>query len=466
MLISVVVPVYNVEEYIEACLESIIELNLDCEVILIDDGSIDGSPNICKKYVEKYNSFSFFRNQGKGPSDARNMGISKARGEYIWFVDSDDLICGDFQSIKLAIMLEKPDVIAFDAIAFNETKDEWDLNHYDRRIKLGNIDTISGKEFFGMYYLANAYRDSACLNIYRKEFLLQNGIQFASGLLYEDTEFTFHVYMLAEAIRYIPQICYKRRYRYGSTMTTGVNEKKINDFFYVLEKNIKTIEINQTDGSLNYVFARYLFDMYSVQLGRIEQSDICEKEKYLIKAFESFFRTFQSFIFDKENLSNVNMLLIYMNRLEDMMGRQVLEQKKYEWKGKICSWEELKQELLLQHKFLLSKILIKLPLDKNIQIGIYGIGKHTERMLKEYQMYVGEIKANLIFLDSSVPSYTVVFNGCKVLNIKDIPKGLDLIIISSYRYQNEMYQKMKEMKLKTKIIRFYLNAEDTFDYFI
>ena len=114
MLISVIVPVYNVEKYIEACLDSIIELNLDCEVIMIDDGSKDKGPDICKTYVARYQNFSFFLNKGKGPSDARNMGLEKARGEYIWFVDSDDLVCGDIRIIELQTEVEKPDVIAYE----------------------------------------------------------------------------------------------------------------------------------------------------------------------------------------------------------------------------------------------------------------------------------------------------------------------------------------------------------------
>lgn len=464
MLISVVVPVYNVEKYIGACLESIIESGLDCEVIMVDDGSTDKSPDICKKYAKKYSNFSFFRNQGKGLSDARNMGIDKARGEYIWFVDSDDLICGDFQAVKLAVLTEKPDVIAFDATAFNETQGKWNLEHYDRREKIGDIKTISGKEFFRSYYLQNAYRDSACLNIYKKEFLHKNRIQFISGLFYEDTEFTFHVYMTAGRVKYIPQIYYNRRYRYGSIMTTEINEKKIGDFFIALIKNTKLMELNRADESLNYVFARYVFDMYSVQLGRIDQSDVKDKERYCFKAFELFLQAFQR-VADQINLSNINMILTYMNRVEDIAGQQISEQREYLWKGNRYNWTELRRVFLRQHKLLIQKVLGRLPLDKDVPVGIYGIGKHTERMLEEYQRYVGKIKAKLIFLDSSAPSCTVVFHGCNVLNIKDIPKELESVIISSYRYQNEMYQKLIEVKYKKDIISFYLK-EDTFDYFI
>ena len=466
MLISVIVPVYNVEKYIEACLDSIIELNLDCEVIMIDDGSKDKGPDICKTYVARYQNFSFFFIKGKGTSEARNMGLEKARGEYIWFVDSDDLVCGDIRIIELQTEVEKPDVIAFDAIAFNETRDVWNLNHYDRRRKLGNIDILSGKEFFENYYLMDAYRDSACLNMYKKAFLNREKIQFSSGLLYEDTAFTFHAYMRAKTVKYIPQIYYKRRYRVGSTMTTGINEKKINDFFDVLEKNIQIIKANQSDGNLKHIFARYLFDMYSVQIGRINQSDVSDKERYYIKAFEAFSQAFQNIVFDRKNLSNINMILIFMNRLEDLTGLETLERKSYEWQGKFYNWDKLKQEFFIRHKLLVSKILKEFPLDKEILIGIYGIGKHTERMLEAYRMYVGPIKANMIFFDSDLSSHTALFDNREVLNIRDIPKELDLIIISSYRYQNEMYQCLKEIRPQTEIIRLYLKAEDTFDYFI
>ena len=92
-LISVIVPIYNVEDYLRQCLDSILEQTLShFEVILVNDGSPDSSGDICREYVEKDSRFHYFEKENGGLSDARNYGIERARGEYLTFIDSDDYI--------------------------------------------------------------------------------------------------------------------------------------------------------------------------------------------------------------------------------------------------------------------------------------------------------------------------------------------------------------------------------------
>lgn len=92
-LISIIVPIYNVEDYLRQCLDSILEQTLShFEVILVNDGSPDSSGDICREYVEKDSRFHYFEKENGGLSDARNYGIERARGEYLTFIDSDDYI--------------------------------------------------------------------------------------------------------------------------------------------------------------------------------------------------------------------------------------------------------------------------------------------------------------------------------------------------------------------------------------
>ena len=89
--ISVVVPVYNVESYLGRCVDSILEQTYqDFEIILVNDGSTDSSGKLCDSYAEKYSIIKAIHKENKGPSDTRNVGIKSARGEYIYFLDSDD----------------------------------------------------------------------------------------------------------------------------------------------------------------------------------------------------------------------------------------------------------------------------------------------------------------------------------------------------------------------------------------
>ena len=92
-LISIIVPVYNVEEYLKQCLDSILEQTFsDYEVILVNDGSTDNSGLICQEYAEKDSRIRYFEKENGGLSDARNYGIEQAQGEYLTFVDSDDFL--------------------------------------------------------------------------------------------------------------------------------------------------------------------------------------------------------------------------------------------------------------------------------------------------------------------------------------------------------------------------------------
>lgn len=96
-LISIIVPIYNVENYLQECLESILKQTYkNFEVLLVDDGSTDNSANICKLYVEKDKRFKYFFKENGGLSSARNFGISNSKGEFLSFVDSDDIISNDF----------------------------------------------------------------------------------------------------------------------------------------------------------------------------------------------------------------------------------------------------------------------------------------------------------------------------------------------------------------------------------
>ena len=91
--ISVIIPVYNTEEYLKQCIDSVLnQEDIDVELILLDDGSTDKSVYICQKYSEKYGNIHFFKGKHGGVSDARNCGIKRAKGDYIMFLDSDDFL--------------------------------------------------------------------------------------------------------------------------------------------------------------------------------------------------------------------------------------------------------------------------------------------------------------------------------------------------------------------------------------
>lgn len=469
VFLSVIVPIYRVEKYLRKCIDSILEQSYkDIELILVDDGSDDSCPQICDDYAGTDSRIKVIHKENGGLSSARNAGMQIARGKYIWFVDADDLISGNIKE-ELIPMLNKyqPDIIVFDAEAFNETNETWNLNYYDRKNKIKDFEMMSGKDFFKMYYLLDAYRDSACLNIYKKVFLDKNNIRFPSGEICEDIAFTFEVYMTAETMKYVPHTYYKRRYRNQSITTGGNNEKKINSFFHVLQMNIKTVENNNTDEKLRYVFRHYLFNYLSVQLNRIEHSDLQDKETYFVTAFDMFFRVCRCLTRKEMDLSGINMLLTYMSKMEEQIDYKKLKSKMFEFENGVYSWEELKEQAVALHKSLVTEVLRSLPFDKEINVGVYGIGEHTKKMLKSYREYVGEIRANLVFLDSNAESNSITYDDKPVYNIRDVrDEELEIVIISSCRYQDELYYTISERNVNSMIIKLYTQVKDTFDFFI
>lgn len=142
MKLSVVIPIYNVADTIDRCIESIISQDYhDMQIILVDDGSTDGSGSICDKWVGRYDNISVIHKQNGGLSDARNAGIEIANGDLITFVDSDDFIApGTFSSV-ISEMNEDTDVIEYDVMLFYGSKKE-------KRLSL-NDDVYTDKRILG-----------------------------------------------------------------------------------------------------------------------------------------------------------------------------------------------------------------------------------------------------------------------------------------------------------------------------
>ncbi|MBQ9181616.1 MAG: glycosyltransferase [Bacilli bacterium] len=120
--VSVIVPIYNVEKYLDKCVESLLDQTIDnYEVLLIDDGSTDNSPKMCDEYAKKYkDKIKVFHKKNGGLSDARNYGIDKASGEYLMFVDSDDWVSSNFVELPYKKAKEGYDIVSFDAISIND----------------------------------------------------------------------------------------------------------------------------------------------------------------------------------------------------------------------------------------------------------------------------------------------------------------------------------------------------------
>lgn len=195
--ISIVIPIYKVESMLRKCLDSVTNQTYqNLEIILIDDGSPDNCGKICDEYAEKDSRVIVIHKTNGGLSDARNMGLQRASGEYIMFVDSDDYIeqtaCQKFSEY----FKETPDVIIGDCITENKG---YSIKHY-QNLEIGNIFT--GKEYMLKALEAGQFPVVVWLNVYKRSFLNENHLIFKKGRLHEDIEFIPKVFYYAKRVVY------------------------------------------------------------------------------------------------------------------------------------------------------------------------------------------------------------------------------------------------------------------------
>ena len=227
--ISVIVPVYNVEEYLADCLDSILKQSLvDIEIIGIDDCGTDGSVDILNKYASNDKRIKIIHNKkNMGLSYSRNRGLELATGKYILFVDSDDmLIEGSLSAMYDKAVETQADGVMFDLNSKNETT----INHNNfsnfHPHKYDYTGVRTGQELFALQMNNNDLQLMAFLCIWKREFLLSNNIFFREGILHEDNPFSIRALMYAGKMAFLRHECYLYRRRDNSITTVSTLEEK------------------------------------------------------------------------------------------------------------------------------------------------------------------------------------------------------------------------------------------------
>lgn len=218
--ISYILPIYNVQQYLIKCLDSIQnQSSPHWETILIDDGSTDGSPEICKEYAWKDSRFKYLRQDNKGQGAARNRGIDLATGDYICFVDPDDWIDERMAQDLLSIMRSSDADFANFGFDFY-TED----NDVDRVFNNFSKAELIGRSIFEHAMLDNDIYSTSCNKIYRTKFLRQHGIRFPHLRAYEDLFFSRKLALHATKCSFVSSVYYHALIRSESTtrrMTIG-----------------------------------------------------------------------------------------------------------------------------------------------------------------------------------------------------------------------------------------------------
>ena len=240
--ISIVVPIYNVENYIEACIDSIIQQDYPyIECLLINDCTPDNSMNIINNHLKNYKGTTIFKiinhDSNLGLSAARNTGVKNATGKYIYFLDSDDELYSSNSISTLAKETElypQADFIVGNIQLINSSKKSLSYNFKEHKVVSDNIQILND-------YIESKLYMMAWNKLINKDFFIKNQLWFLEGHLHEDERFSLQLASCAQCMVYSTHKTYKYKIRATGAITSQVTIKHILDSKYIVSENTKTL---------------------------------------------------------------------------------------------------------------------------------------------------------------------------------------------------------------------------------
>jgi len=239
--VSIIIPVYNTEDFVREAVESILNQTLqDLEVITINDGSTDGTLEILNSIAADDSRVKVLSQKNQGQSIARNEGIRIASGKYLYFMDSDDFLKKEaLQACFDKCEANNLDFLFFDADILNKDSNLYmDLN-YSRKDFTDETISYNGIEILNILVKHWAYSASPCLSFIRTDYFNRINLSFYPGIIHEDQLFTVMLYLQAQRVMCIHQAYFLRRFRSDSTMTRKYAWRNIIGYFTVTRELIK-----------------------------------------------------------------------------------------------------------------------------------------------------------------------------------------------------------------------------------
>lgn len=313
--VSVIIPVYNVEDYLVECLESVInQTYTNLEILCINDCSTDCSLAILNEYALRDSRIIVLENEiNGGQAYTRNIGLKKATGEYILFVDADDTICMDLLESCMKVS-SCNDMVCFDYKQIAEGKE------YPRQFAYKMKDGLyNGELFFSESVDKKSVIFAPWSKLYSRNFLLENHISFYSGIIYEDVLFSFHCYTNAKRVYNLNRKLYEYRIRKCSTMTKDITGQNIESYIICiceltrlyLRAGFNSELSLAVEGYIRKVCREYISAYRKWGTGELEPKLLKDKPEYL-----KLYRTFSE-------------LFIRPGKLLDFNQRQIEEIRQY-----------------------------------------------------------------------------------------------------------------------------------------
>lgn len=338
--VSVVVPVYNSEEWIDSCVGSLLGQSFDdWELVLVDDCSTDGSLMRCKAYESDSRARVVSRPFGGGCGAARNTGLGEARGKYVYFLDSDDMLVeGALQRMVDLVCEHELDALLFGAEVLCEGDDLANRvagyrDYYARPVE--DLFVATGEEMLAFMVEQGKFVASSPLHFYRRQYLFDECVSYPEGIIYEDNLFAVKACLAAKTMGMIPDKLYQRRLRTGSIVTSNYNQMKNFKSNFTLATEIAEIAASYEGPRRVFLalseraenFAKLAYEDYlNIARGEetVDVSWMSIRQKVVFKAF-------------------------YETHLQDFMGRLEVE-------NRLSELQERNDFLLEEHRVLLNSV--------------------------------------------------------------------------------------------------------------
>lgn len=336
--ISVIIPVYNVEQYVDECLASVCSQTIaDMEIICIDDGSTDGSLTLLKTWERKDSRIRLLCNdRNRGLSYTRNCGLKNAQGKYIYFLDSDDkLFPNALEYLYNLAEKEKTDCIFFSAEPIYEGSLSYQRNDriaYEKKYP----GVWQGQKLFGEIIDNNEWIAPVPFQFLSHEFLNKNNLKFFDGILHEDELFTFQIMLLAERAVCLNTKCYEYRYRENSIISSPTSQEHVRGLSVVYFEMLRFWENRIQNESLIKQFNKRLEQVATAirkkakLVENFDFKDICNKKNMVEIQLMNFI------VYGEKLLKNVSEInddqLRFIKTFQDIIlygagkiGREVLQ---------------------------------------------------------------------------------------------------------------------------------------------
>lgn len=234
-IISIIIPIYNSEKYLEECLNSVTSQSYkNIELVLVDSGSSDKSIDIINKYIEADKRICLYKTDKKGVSSARNLALEKAKGEYILFVDSDDLLSDSDALRRIIDIIDSNDVIRYENNYLNDNK--IDINN--------SLESLKNNYKNGLDFLNDALKNNNEYKWYLWQYVfkkdLWKGIYFPEDKIFEDTYTIYRVLLQANNVKVLKNAIYTYRNN-TSGVSRKINYKICEDLIYVIKESSKYV---------------------------------------------------------------------------------------------------------------------------------------------------------------------------------------------------------------------------------